>query len=324
MRLFAPLCFCLFFVLIALSQQAKPGEQPSIGGAIAQKNLIVFVPPEYPPLAKSAAISGKVRAEIVVDQLGNVTSVQLLSGHPVLAAAGISAIRKWKYKPFEIDGKPTDIRTEVEVSIPADIDKDEQRREDKFQEAFWSNKRAGDDALKNNDLQLAKSKFEAARAAAEERGDSKWLSLCEVITSLGNISFKENDFAGAERLYKEALALHEKHQRPDEAEVAGAQQRLAFLYFQMGRLEDAEPLYRTSVETYEAHIKEIGLPEPEADYGRHLALGYFALSQIALSSQRGALAREECQKALSFAQRWSGSRDRKVIESTCGTMQSTN
>jgi tetratricopeptide (TPR) repeat protein len=260
----------------------------------------------------------------LTNKAGNVASVQVLSGHPMLAPAGISAIRKWKYKPFEIEGKAADIRTEVEVSIPPGIDKNEQRREDKFQEVFWSNKRAGDDALKKNDLQVAKSRFEAARAAAEERGDAKWLSLCEIITSLGNISFKENNFADAERLYKEALALHAEHQRPDEAEVAGAQQRLAFLYFQMGRLNDAEPLYRTSIETYEARIKDVGQMEPEADYGRHLALGHFALSQIALSSQRRVLAGEECQKAVSFAQRWSDPENRKVIESTCGTMQNAN
>jgi hypothetical protein len=59
----------------------------------------------------------------------------------------------------------------------------------------------------------------------------KWLELCEVITQLANIKFKEDDFEAAENLYKESLALHERNQRPHEAEVAGAQQNLAYLYF---------------------------------------------------------------------------------------------
>ncbi len=315
------LLVCSLLALFAFSQESKPIEPPLIAASAAQNNLITFVQPEYPPLAKSASIAGKVRAEIVVDTAGNVASVKCLSGHPMLAPAGIAAIRKWKYKPFEVDGKPAEIRTEVEVSIPAKLDEGEEAREEKFQEVFWANRKAADEALKRNDLQLAESKFQIARSAAEERGDAKWLELCGVITSLGDVKFKEEKFVEAEPLYKEALSLHEKHQRPDEAEVAGAQQRLAFLYFLMGRLNDAEPLYRMSVETYEARIKDIERPKPTADYGRHLAFGHFALARIAHSHQQQAMAREECQKAVSFAGRWSGSDDRSVIETTCESME---
>lgn len=305
-----------------LSQDSQPNESPLVASSIAQSNLISYVQPEYPPLAKLAAIAGKVRAETVIDKVGNVANVKLLSGHPMLAPAAIAAIRKWKYKPFELDGTPTEIRIDVEVSIPAKLDEDEQAREDKFQKVFWPNERAGDEALKKDDLETAESKLQIARSAAEERGDKKWLELSGVITSLGAISFKKNKLDDAERLYKEALALHEKHQRPDEAEVAGAQQNLAFLYFRRGRLDDAEPLYRTSVKTYEACFKDIGMPEAKAAYGRHLALGHFALAQIAVSSQQQAAAHEECEKAVSYAEQWSDPENRKVIETACAATHS--
>jgi TonB family protein len=288
-----------------------------VTAAIAKSNLISFVQPDYPQLAKVASIAGKVRAEIIVDESGNVASVKLISGHPMLAPSALAAIRKWKYKPFEVEGHPARVQTEVEVSIPENVNVDDLIRERKFQEVFWLNQKAGQEAFDKNDLALAESKLLVARSAAEERGPQKWLELCGVITLLANIKFKEDDFEAAENLYKESLALHEKHQRPDEAEVAGAQQDLAYLYFRMGRPNDAETLYRKSVETYERRFRETSASAPLAAYGRHLAIGYFALSQIARSGQHPSEAEDSCKKAISYAELWSDSENRRVITTTC-------
>lgn len=235
----------------------------------------------------------------------------------MLAPSALAAIRKWKYKPFEVEGHPARVQTEVEVSIPENVNVDDLIRERKFQEVFWLNQKAGQEAFDKNDLALAESKLLVARSAAEERGPQKWLELCGVITLLANIKFKEDDFEAAENLYKESLALHEKHQRPDEAEVAGAQQDLAYLYFRMGRPNDAETLYRKSVETYERRFRETSASAPLAAYGRHLAIGYFALSQIARSGQHPSEAEDSCKKAISYAELWSDSENRRVITTTC-------
>jgi TonB family protein len=302
---------------ITLGQEPTSSTLATVTAAVAKNNLISFVQPDYPPLAKAASIAGKVRAEIIVDELGNVASVKLLSGHPILAPSALTAIRKWKYKPFEIDGRLARVQTTVEVTVPENVDVDDLIRERKFQDAFWPNQKAGQEAFEKNDFPLAETKLLAARSAAEERGPQKWLELCEVITQLANIKFKEDDFEAAENLYKESLALHEKHQRTDEAEVAGAQQSLGYLYIRMGRPHDAEPLYRKSVETYEARIADIGEPAPREAYGRHLALGYFALTQIARSGQRLREAQDSCKKALSYAELWSDAQNREVITTSC-------
>jgi TonB family protein len=302
---------------VALGQEAGSGTPSTVTAAVAKNNLISFVQPDYPPLAKAASIAGKVRAEIIVDESGNVASVKLHSGHPMLAPAALAAVRKWKYRPFEVDGRPARVQTEVEVNIPEHVDEDDLARERKFQDVFWPNQTAGQEAFDKNDLVLAESKLLVARSAAEERGQQKWLELCGVITLLASIKLKEDDFEAAESLYKESLALHEKHQRPDEAEVAGAEQNLGYLYIRMGRPNDAEPLYRKSVEAYEARIADTSEPAPREAYGRHLALGYFALAQIARSGQRLPESQDSCKKALFYAELWSDSGNRKVITTSC-------
>jgi len=316
MRVIGRLLVCgLAVTSIALGQGSSA--TPPVTATVAKINLINFVQPDYPPLAKAASIVGKVRAEIIVDESGNVASVKLLSGHPMLAPSALAAIRKWKYRPFEVGGRPSMVQTEVEVDIPEHVDEDDLARERKFQGLFWPNEKAGQEAFDKNELALAESRLLVARSAAEERGPQKWLELCGVITLLANIKFKEDDFEAAENLYKESLALHENNQRPDEAEVAGAQQNLAYLYFRMGRPVDAEPLYRKSVQTYEARLKEINASEPQAAYGRHLAIGYFALAQIARSGQRPSEAQDSCKKAISYAELWSDSENRNVITTSC-------
>ena len=117
---------------VALGQEAGSGTPSTVTAAVAKNNLISFVQPDYPPLAKAASIAGKVRAEIIVDESGNVASVKLLSGHPMLAPAALAAVRKWKYRPFEVDGRPARVQTEVEVNIPEHVDEDDLARERKF------------------------------------------------------------------------------------------------------------------------------------------------------------------------------------------------
>src|ERR1017187_7625323 len=310
----ALVCF-LALSSIALGQESSSSTATMVTAAIAKSNLISFVQPDYPQLAKVASIAGKVRAEIIVSLANQIVHVDVLRN---------------AYFDFGLNPRRVSFNFERFI-FPLSYRSERRGREhgmsgNQFhagdvsglvQEVFWLNQKAGQEAFDKNDLALAESKLLVARSAAEERGPQKWLGLCGVITLLANIKFKEDDFEAAENLYKESLALHEKHQRPDEAEVAGAQQDLAYLYFRMGRPNDAETLYRKSVETYERRFRETSASAPLAAYGRHLAIGYFALSQIARSGQHPSEAEDSCKKAISYAELWSDSENPRVITTTC-------
>ncbi len=51
--------------------------------------LIRKVIPEYPPLARSARISGVVRLIGTIGKDGRIQNLQLVSGHPMLARAAL-------------------------------------------------------------------------------------------------------------------------------------------------------------------------------------------------------------------------------------------
>lgn len=305
-------------ILLGATVHAQANDLPSIAPDKAKENLLTFVQPDYPPLAKAAQIEGIVRTSIDIDETGSVKNLKLISGHPMLAPAALEAIRKWKYKPFEIDGKPATVRTEVQVSIPEGINQSDIDKERTFQEAYWPNERAGRDALKNGDLSTAETKLSQARSAAEQRGDAKWLELADSLSALAMLKVAQNNLSGAEQLYEQSLAAHLKHQRPDEAEVAGVQEAPGLLFMREGQPGKAEPLFLESASSYEARIQEISMPEARADYGQSLALEYFGLSQIAAAEGRGQESDARCAKAVSYAEKWSRSADRDIIVAHCG------
>jgi TonB family protein len=312
-----PLSIWLSVSATSQAQNSAGNDLPSVPSDTAKQNLVSLVQPVYPPLAKAARIVGIVRASIVIDSDGNVKDVKLISGHPMLAPSALEAIRKWKYKAFQVHGKTVSVQTEVEVSIPEHINQSDIDQERKFQDAYWPNEREARESLKEGDLIAAEAKLQIACAAAEERGDQKWLELADVLSMLGTVTLEQNDLEAAEKFYKRSLSVHEQHQRADEAEVAGAQESLGLLYFRARQPEKAEPLFLQSVKTYEARIRETPMPEPLAGYGRSLALGYFALSQISAADGRLQVSQDRCSKALSYAEKWSSASDKDVIISRC-------
>jgi TonB family protein len=79
--------------------------------------LVTKVRPEYPPDAKGQRIQGAVVMRVKIDQAGDVSNIQLISGHPLLAPAAIDAVKQWKYRPYLLNGRPVEIDTQVTVDF---------------------------------------------------------------------------------------------------------------------------------------------------------------------------------------------------------------
>ena len=198
---------------------------------------------------------------------------------------------------------------------------DEAKRESKFQSIYWPAERKGEEALKKADYAAAKKSLLVARAAARDRGDSKWLELATTLSELGTAELAEQNLEAAEQLYKESLDLHEKHQKPDEAEVGGALQSLASVYMEEDHLREAEPLIARSVDIYKARITTIPsghMAEAKADYGRHIALGSFLLAAIGARTQREEMARARCADAVEYGKQWLQGREQGLVMEKCG------
>jgi protein TonB len=77
--------------------------------------LVRKVIPEYPPLARSARISGVVHLIGTIAKDGTIVNLQLVSGHPMLARAAMEAVQQWIYKPTLLNGIPVEVIAPIEV-----------------------------------------------------------------------------------------------------------------------------------------------------------------------------------------------------------------
>ncbi len=97
------------------AEPAKQDEQPltkteKASGPIEVGSLIGYATrqatPVYPPAARNMRTTGVVKVEVTVDESGQVAEVQKTSGPSLLQTAAKDAVRKWKFKPFIVDGQP--------------------------------------------------------------------------------------------------------------------------------------------------------------------------------------------------------------------------
>jgi len=86
-----------------------------ISQGVTRGLLIQKVEPAYPPLARSARVQGDVVLSAIIDSNGQITNLQLVSGHPMLVPSAIAAVKQWRYKPYLLNGQPVEVETTITV-----------------------------------------------------------------------------------------------------------------------------------------------------------------------------------------------------------------
>jgi protein TonB len=97
----------------ALKAQAPVAVSSQVAGA----HLIRRVEPVYPETARQRFIQGEVTLEAVIGQDGSVEVLKLLSGDPELASSAADAVRQWRFRPYEQQGKVVPFSTRLSVNF---------------------------------------------------------------------------------------------------------------------------------------------------------------------------------------------------------------
>jgi TonB family protein len=88
---------------------------PEVSGGVLQHKVL----PVYPPEAHRVRLEGDVVLEAIVTEQGQMEVLKLISGNPLLAQAAIDAVRKWRYSPYMLNGKPIRRETRITISFVA-------------------------------------------------------------------------------------------------------------------------------------------------------------------------------------------------------------
>lgn len=87
------------------------------GGNVRPPQLLREVKPAYPALARQARVQGTVRIEAIISREGIIRDARVVSGHPLLIAAALDAVRQWQYRPTSLNGEPVEVALALEVNF---------------------------------------------------------------------------------------------------------------------------------------------------------------------------------------------------------------
>jgi TonB family protein len=92
-----------------------PGLSAPVSQGVTGGQLVHSVLPAYPVQARMLHLEGTVILAAMVMEDGTVRDVKVLEGAPVFAQSAVDAVKHWRYKPYELDGKP--VQTETRITI---------------------------------------------------------------------------------------------------------------------------------------------------------------------------------------------------------------
>ena len=96
---------------------SKPVSLAKVSSGVVAGNKLSGSNPVYPPIAKAAHVSGSVVLHAIISKTGSIQSLTVVSGPEMLRANAVAAVQEWKYKPYLLNGEPTEVDTTITVNF---------------------------------------------------------------------------------------------------------------------------------------------------------------------------------------------------------------
>jgi tetratricopeptide (TPR) repeat protein len=271
----------------------------------AAKHLVKKAWATYPPLAEAAHIQGNIVLEVRIDESGAASVRRFVTGHPMLAPAAIESVNRWRYQPFDVDGKPATVVTLIMVTFgnPGKENDAAARAEMLFQDNVWTAEESAEAASNQRDYVGAEQQLNRAKEVLGPIGNER-LHQSErwrLVIAMGRLARAQKKYDEAEQCYKNALELRQNDDK-DAPEIAATLAELGRLYAEEKRYDLACDHATRSVAIYQKNLKRVeGTASGARDvYGRAIAYQSWMLSRIALQQNNQIEARKHCRTVLDF------------------------
>jgi protein TonB len=103
--------------VVSVAPAKAPGPPLQVSTGVLQGMLITPIRPAYPVIAKATGVQGTVVVEAVISRKGTIESLHVVSGPLMLQNAALDAIREARYRPYRLNGEPTEVETTITVNF---------------------------------------------------------------------------------------------------------------------------------------------------------------------------------------------------------------
>jgi TonB family protein len=121
---------CALLLMVALAWTVAEGQSPDsdiplrIGNGVTAPKIVYKVEPTYTPEARDARLQGTVLLSVVVGRDGVPSDIRVVRPLAGLEDEAIEAVRRWRFKPGEKDGKPVSVIAQIEINFRLSGDND--------------------------------------------------------------------------------------------------------------------------------------------------------------------------------------------------------
>lgn len=104
------------------SASAQQVESPtaSLLPQISEKDMRHLARKKVQPVGNQTTshLRGTVVLSFTIDKSGAPIDIRLVSGNPLLSGPSIDAVKQWRFKPYLVNGNPTEVETEITFDYP--------------------------------------------------------------------------------------------------------------------------------------------------------------------------------------------------------------
>ena len=100
---------------VTVAPAARPTAAVPVSSGVLAGYLIAPIRPIYPEIARITHVEGAVVIDAIISPAGAIESAHVRSGPPMLAGAALDAVRQARYRPFLLNGQPTQVQTTITI-----------------------------------------------------------------------------------------------------------------------------------------------------------------------------------------------------------------
>lgn len=241
----------------------KPGE---ISSVTAERHLVKRVEPVYPPLAKAIHLQGNVVLKVTISRGGTVGEVRVQSGHPILTASAVAAVKQWQYRPFLVDSHPAEVSTTIEVPFSLEIAEGDLKKQQEAADSYFRQEDKCRDLVRSKQYGEAESTCRTAVELVEKLPTGRQNERRLAYQFLGHSLLFQEKFSDALVPYRKELTIAQISLRQYEAELGYAYHDVALALFATGDLQQSRADYEIAIRTLEQARNHVDSPFLKNEY----------------------------------------------------------
>jgi len=269
----------------------------------AEKLVIQAPLPSYPPIAKAAHASGLVKIEVLVSEQGLVVSAKAISGHPLLQAAAVAAVKGRQYQPYTLDGKNVPFSTIVDVPFPPGVltkeQKQELERQQQLANSYFAEDKKCRGLAKEEKWKEAESACAVVVTISDQLQSDRALEKMSANEILGHVLLQQKRYQEAIDYYNRAFKAVGAKLSENDAELGRLWGDLAIAHHLKRDLDNARVFYKKAEQIYQNAYARFGEGESD-EWTQTIRKGYLkslkTLLQYHLSAAQAAGAEFEAEQ----------------------------